>query len=329
MIKIKKIMALLIAAFILTLSFPVHAQEMESDEVWLLSDPVPQEVTDYAHYEFTNWAFVFYQSEDPTIQDMATSNLSLGNGFTYVGDEEDEFRIGLMYQFPVFHQGEILFMINVFQRYDGTWESTSTYGNFDDIKNLQREPGTYQCRLGNWGTSHFDRVDSTKELPSSLHKVLLYPSSAQYEVPLYRLYNPHSGEHFYTASHTKWWNLYEQGWGYEGLNGWYPLSGMPVYQVSNPITGENHYTISQEEQENLVKAGWKLEGIAFHSADSSEGLPVYRLYNPKASKVASHHYTLSKAEVEALQAAGWKYEGIGWYASSNGWLFSKPQFYKK
>ena len=277
----------------------------------MLSGPIPQEVTDYAHYTLTNWAFVYYQSEDPTIQDMAISNLSLGNGFTYVGDEEDKFRIGLMYQFPVFHQDEILFMIQVFQLDDGTWESTSFYGNFDNIKNLPKEPGTYQLRLGNWGTSHFDLVDSTKELPSSLQKVLLYPSSTQYEAPLYRLYNPQSGEHLYTTSHTKLSNFYEQGWGYEGLNGWYPLSGMPVYQVSNPITGENHYTASQKEQESLVKAGWKLEGIAFHSADSSEGLPVYRLYNPNASKVASHHYTLS-------QAAGWKYEGIGWYASSNG-----------
>ena len=45
---------------------------------------------------------------------------------------------------------------------------------------------------------------------------------------MYRLYNPNSGEHFYTASVSERNNLYDLGWHYEGV-GWFapPVLKLP------------------------------------------------------------------------------------------------------
>lgn len=56
-------------------------------------------------------------------------------------------------------------------------------------------------------------------------------------IAMYRLYNPNSGEHFYTASITEKDHLYDVGWGWEGI-GWYaPSDGDPVYRVYNQNGG--------------------------------------------------------------------------------------------
>jgi hypothetical protein len=127
-----------------------------------------------------------------------------------------------------------------------------------------------------------------------------------------RLYNPNSGEHFYTLSIAEKNNLVKAGWKYEGV-GWYTLgSGDPVYRMYNKNAGDHHYTTSKAEKNALVKAGWKYEGISWYSPKKNR-VPLYRLYNPNCKAAGSHHYTTSKAEKNNLVKAGWKYEGIGWY----------------
>ena len=81
-------------------------------------------------------------------------------------------------------------------------------------------------------------------------------------LPVYRLYNPNSGEHHYTKSEEERDFLGTAGWNDEGI-GWYApsSSNTPVYRVYNANAGDHHYTISKAEKENLVKAGWKYEGI--------------------------------------------------------------------
>ena len=131
-------------------------------------------------------------------------------------------------------------------------------------------------------------------------------------VSMYRLYNPNSGEHFYSGSEEERDNLVSNGWNYEGI-GWYAPtdSGQSVYRLYNPNAGDHHYTMSAEERDNLVNAGWTFEGISWNSAEESQ-LPLYRLYNPNAV-AGAHHYTLSSEEKNSLVNAGWKYEGISWY----------------
>ena len=62
---------------------------------------------------------------------------------------------------------------------------------------------------------------------------------------MYRLYNPNSGEHFYTANTTERDNVKKAGWKYEGI-GWYaPTSGDPVYRLYNPNAGDHHYSATR------------------------------------------------------------------------------------
>lgn len=130
---------------------------------------------------------------------------------------------------------------------------------------------------------------------------------------MYRLYNPNSGEHFFTLSGVEQEKLVSLGWKYEGIAWKAPTSGTPIYRLYNPNAGDHHYTGSEAEKNNLVKAGWKYEGIAWYSAPSSNGKPLYRLYNPNCTGAGAHHYTASTTERDNLVKAGWKYEGIGWY----------------
>jgi Rib/alpha/Esp surface antigen-like repeat protein len=130
--------------------------------------------------------------------------------------------------------------------------------------------------------------------------------------PMYRLYNPNSGEHFYTASGGERDHLVRVGWRSEGTGWTAPAkSATPVYRLYNPNAGDHHYTMSRGEHDALVKVGWRDEGIGWYSSDSGV-VPLYRQYNPNA-KAGAHNYTTSKAESDYLVRVGWNYEGIGWY----------------
>lgn len=129
---------------------------------------------------------------------------------------------------------------------------------------------------------------------------------------IYRMYNPNSGEHFYTKEYQENIVLQSAGWIFESV-GWYApkTSATPVYRMYNPNAGEHHYTTNQAEKEMLIKAGWNDEGIAFYS-DDNKTVPLYRQYNPNQF-ANNHNYTTSKGENDWLISLGWKEEGIGWY----------------
>lgn len=130
---------------------------------------------------------------------------------------------------------------------------------------------------------------------------------------MYRLYNPNSGEHFYSADAAEKENLVSVGWSFEGIAWTAPeTSGVAVYRVYSPSTGDHHYTTDSAERDMLVGIGWSDEGIGWYSFNDS-GIPLYRLYNPNATGAGSHHYTADIAERDYLVGLGWHDEGIGWY----------------
>lgn len=139
---------------------------------------------------------------------------------------------------------------------------------------------------------------------------------------MYRLYNPNSGEHFYTANINEKAHLQKVGWRYEGVGWVAPLTGKPVYRLYNPNVGNHHYTMNLGEQKSLLKVGWKDEGIGWYS-DANEGIKVWRAYNPNA-KTGSHNYTINPTEQQLLIIAGWKDEGIGWYGVDTEHPGKKP-----
>lgn len=129
---------------------------------------------------------------------------------------------------------------------------------------------------------------------------------------MYRLYNPNSGEHFYTASESEAAAVEQAGWNYEGI-AWYApvVSWTRVYRLYNPNAGDHHYTTSRAERDMLMSIGWNSEGLGWYS-DDAHGIPLYRQYNPNAT-TGSHNYTSSIAENNYLVSLGWHAEGIGWY----------------
>ena len=134
---------------------------------------------------------------------------------------------------------------------------------------------------------------------------------------MYRVYNPNSGEHFYTSNKAEKDHLVNLGWKYEGI-GWKAptVSNYPVYRLYNANGGEHHYTMNAAEKNNLVNLGWKYEGIGWFSADpnDSNSVPLLREYNPNAFS-NNHNYTTNANEHNWLVGLGWKDEGKAWYAT--------------
>jgi len=136
---------------------------------------------------------------------------------------------------------------------------------------------------------------------------------------VYRVYNPNSGEHFYTTDKAEKDGLVKLGWNDEGI-GWYGATekdGVAVYRLYNANAGEHHYTTSASEKAMLVAAGWKDEGISFYAAKDKTSYPVYRNYNPNAF-ANNHNYSTNVAEYRTLLDAGWKDEGVAFYAVNPG-----------
>lgn len=141
------------------------------------------------------------------------------------------------------------------------------------------------------------------------------------KVYMHRLYNPNSGEHFYTASTFERDHLVSVGWNYEGYAWGCPrISRTPVYRLYNPVSGDNHhYTVSAHERDVLVKAGWTDEGIAWYGVDDSckDGteVNVLRAYNPyTVTHKGTHNWTTSAYEQKVICDLGWRDEGVSFVA---------------
>ena len=142
---------------------------------------------------------------------------------------------------------------------------------------------------------------------NSMRKV----ASMRYSSDLYRMYNPNTGEHFYTNSVAERDSLLLNGWTYESI-AWTsptgPLAGDSIYRLYSPA-GRHFYTTDGDERDSLVKLGWRYEGVSF-SSDPQRAKPVYRQYNPRNGE---HNYTTNANEARTLIALGWHDEGIAWY----------------
>ncbi|MBR4455918.1 MAG: Ig-like domain-containing protein [Solobacterium sp.] len=140
------------------------------------------------------------------------------------------------------------------------------------------------------------------------------PAPSGDTVKMYRMYNPNSGEHFYTGNEQEKDMLVKTGWNYEGEGFTAPKSSStPMYRLYNANAGDHHYTSSKVERDHLISIGWKDEGIGWY-ADDAKGVAMYRLYNPNCIGAGSHHYTSNAQEKAHLISIGWKDEGIGFYA---------------
>lgn len=89
--------------------------------------------------------------------------------------------------------------------------------------------------------------------------------------PVYRVYNPNSGEHLYTESLYEANSLSKLGWHKEGIAFYSTASGKADYRLYNPKAGIGaHFeTESSYERDQLVKEGWRYEGIAWYGSNAT------------------------------------------------------------
>lgn len=140
------------------------------------------------------------------------------------------------------------------------------------------------------------------------------PSYEETHVNMYRLYNPNSGEHFYTSDFDEAIYVAGVGWRWEDVGWVAPIKNdRPVFRLYNSNAGDHHYTLNIEERDWLIGLGWIDEGIGWYS-DSDDQLAVWRQYNPNAVSGA-HNFTTSASEDEFLGSVGWMREGMAWRAT--------------
>ncbi|MDO4538270.1 MAG: hypothetical protein Q4B54_08920, partial [Coriobacteriales bacterium] len=127
---------------------------------------------------------------------------------------------------------------------------------------------------GTWSVN-ISGITTTGEVGITLQYEVQFGRATQ---EMYRLYNPNSGEHFYTRSASERNGLVSVGWRYEGVGWTAPSeSDTPVFRLYNKNGGDHHYTTSAGECDALVGLGWTYEGIGWYSNDA-QVTPVYRQY---------------------------------------------------
>lgn len=322
--------AQLILAGFLCVSMTVRAQETETEDqsrlagniTAMVSKEPPEGIASYARYQMEGYVENYYISDDPAIQDRAGSSVYLGPAIMKFQKKEDgTLQYSSGYVFPVYHEGRILFTLDIFQLPDGSWHSSATNGpnaTNQGLSPLEGQSGLYVLYTGKMTPPTVEKVEDSFHVGKEDTIYWLYPAPVKRNSTSFRLYNPNSGEHFYTQDKNEWRTLASLGWIQEGAGWFSALEGQAVYRLYNPNSGEHHYTGDLDEKKSLAKLGWKDEGISFFS-DKEQKVPVYRLFNPKATNAGSHHYTTSRVEADTLVQNGWKEEGIGWYADLAGW----------
>ena len=173
---------------------------------------------------------------DLTGTTVSGSNLVLGGQTIYVS--EDAATVELEELFPDFNYNK----------------AEATEGKFKTDKN-GLENGSFELNTNSEGAYTYNVNATGKELMT----VKFVAAN-----PMNRLYNPNSGEHFYTADLEEKDALVSYGWKYEGY-GWVAPSETdavtngnvnagysPVYRLYNPNAGDHHYTKNIVERNGSI-----------------------------------------------------------------------------
>jgi hypothetical protein len=142
------------------------------------------------------------------------------------------------------------------------------------------------------------------------------PTSDPIRVPLFRMWNPTIGDHFYTTSAPERYRaIARYGYTNEGVAARVyatPHFGTtPLFRLWSPSAGDHFYTTSVEERDRAIaRYGYTSEGItAWVYASSHFGTtPLFRLWNPV---IRDHFYTTSAEERDnAITRYGYINEGV-------------------
>ncbi|MCB2189028.1 MAG: right-handed parallel beta-helix repeat-containing protein [Deltaproteobacteria bacterium] len=138
--------------------------------------------------------------------------------------------------------------------------------------------------------------------------------------PVYRLYHPADGQHFYTTDAREAQVLATLGWSDESTPAPFYLAGTalagarPVHRLYDPASGQHYLTLRNGERDALVNLGWRAErdqGWAFPTSVGG-AWEVYKFYDPATG---GHFYTANPHELAWVQAnlpAWQRQSSLGW-----------------
>jgi hypothetical protein len=141
--------------------------------------------------------------------------------------------------------------------------------------------------------------------------------------PLFRLYRPERGVHFYTCSDMeRFLSVVFDGFIPEGTEGeFFPtqVAGtVPVYRLFQPALASHLYTTDPFEWEGAITLGGFIpEGVSgyLYPLPLPGTVPLFRLYH---FGLADHFYTTQPVDLEAAAAAGYVVESILGYVVPEG-----------
>lgn len=141
---------------------------------------------------------------------------------------------------------------------------------------------------------------------------------------IYRLFNPATGFHLYSANSTEidlLTGISGQGFINEGVAySTTAIASQPLHRFYQAGSGRHFYSANNAERDALLAnpvSGYIYEGVALQvyaaAAAPLNSTPVVRFYDPAT---ANHFYTASPAEQQLLQVTqpDWIMEGVAWYA---------------
>jgi hypothetical protein len=164
-----------------------------------------------------------------------------------------------------------------------------------------------------------DELSDLKDVPGSAFEVV---DTLNNIYPIYRLYSPSKGVHFYTLSDKERSKLTSTntGWEYEkeafSAHKASVVGSTAVYRFLNLLSGRHFYTIKTSERDKLINSDqWQYEGIAYYAyaAAGVDRKELYRFYSPSRG---AHLFTTSLSErnkIISLYSATWNYEGTAFY----------------
>lgn len=122
-----------------------------------------------------------------------------------------------------------------------------------------------------------------------------------YHVPIFRLYNPKIGDHYYCCSEKEKREAEGQGYKFERIEG-YGLKNapgepfVPLYVLYQAEDKNHFYTTSDQERKRAIsKFKYRSKGILCYISTIKlfSYVPLFRLYN---AKTRDHLYTTSAEE---------------------------------
>jgi len=158
-----------------------------------------------------------------------------------------------------------------------------------------------------------DFIDSTPRFTAD-------PTAPKPPLPVaFRLRDPLTGSHVFTASLNEVDTFIDEGWEFESV----PFrvnppgnSAQDVYRLNHPTRSDFLLTTSETERDAAIEQGYVNEGVVFTAYDRPAPLgsdPVYRFFSPSGT---DRLYTTSNLERLQVEAMGYQYEGIAFYADS-------------